>query len=108
MNWVFASIMGLAVGQIVVCGMSFGLLLSLIARIIYLMRAVMVVVPCKVSIILEGLDLLWLFIGVIFKGPSANWGHAILSVAFIGVTVLLYKIDNYYNLYVEADDDETD
>lgn len=106
MNWVFASIIGLAAGQVIVCGMSLGLLISIVGRIIYLLRAVIVVVPCKVSVWMEGLDFLLLIMGVVFKGPGANWGHVLFSMAFIGTTLLLYKIDTTYNLYVEEDDED--
>lgn len=105
MNWVFASIIALTIGQVASCGFSFAALLSIIGRLVFFLRMVGSVVPGKVSMGFEAANLFFVFLGIVFSKHGVDWVGVLLSLLFCGLVCLLYVIDDRFYLYVVADDD---
>lgn len=106
MSLVFISLIGVTVLQVVVCGFTFQLIFSLVARVLFLMRMLGSVIPIKVSLALEGVDLFFVILPVIMNAGTDDWVGLLLTLLFCAGAALLYIIDNAMFLYVVEDDDE--
>jgi len=106
MNWVFASIIALTVGQTAICGFSFALFLSYVGRIIFLLRRLGTVAPYKVSVGFEAADLFFVMLGLIFTKAQRDWVSTIFMLLFCAGVCLLYVIDDRFYLYVVSEDED--
>jgi hypothetical protein len=106
MNWVFSSLIVVTVAQTALCGFSFPLLLSYVGRAVFLLRAVVVVAPYRVSLALEAADLFAVAIWVVFSKSGVDWVAVGLTLVFGAVVSLLYILDDRLFLYVAVDEEE--
>lgn len=106
MNLVFISIIGASVLQVAILGFSFGLLFSIVGRILFLLRLLGSVVPVKLSMGLEVANLFIMCVVAIFQKSGHDWLGMLGNIVFCGIVILLYFIDNLFYLYVVEDDKE--
>lgn len=106
MSLVFISLAVLTVLQVIVCGFTLPLIFSLSGRILFLMRLLGSVIPIKVSLILEGCHLFFVFLPILMNAGSDDWVNVLLTLLLCAGCSLLYIIDNAMFLYVVEDDDD--
>lgn len=106
MNWVFINILLLSVGQTVLCGFSFPLLISFIGRAAFLLRLVGSVIPIKVSLGFEAADLFFVLLGIIFARGGHDWVNIAATLLFCALVAIHYLVDDSLYLYVVADEKE--
>ena len=108
MSWVFISVLMISVGQTVVCGFGFPLLISYIGRLIFMLRCVGSVIPYTVSMGFEAAHLFFTFLGLIFSKNGVVWVNVLFSLLFCAVVCSIYFIDDRFYLYVVVDDTDED
>lgn len=108
MNLVFGSVILVLVLQIAFAGFHLPLLLSLIGRVMFLLRMLGTVIPVKYCYYMEVGHLFFLFLNMVFKGAETDWLSLGLNIVGCALTALLYYIDDRHYLYIIEDDVEED
>ena len=111
MSWVFISIIGITIAQLVICRglrwMGLCFLITLIARLFFLGRLIGATSKVKSIVIAEGFSVGMLVLFNILSKYPTNWVALVLYALISGICCLIMLIDDTFYLYVTEDVDDT-
>lgn len=109
MSWVFISVLLLTVLQFILCHglrwLFISVILTLIARIMFMGRAIGAIVKVKNICILEGFSVGILVLINILSKHQTDWLKLLLFIIFTGLCCLIMFIDDALFLYVTEDEE---
>ena len=95
------------VGQLLTCGFSLWWIVSLICRMIFILRSFGIIFKTKPLFVGEGFSLgmmlLWYFL---FRKESIPWLTILLTVLFTGLVVFLEWLDGILYVYEVIDEED--
>lgn len=108
MNLILFFIMLSTVLQVVLCKFSLWWFISLIVRILFMLRMIGITLKVKGLAIGEGVSVMLLIVFyMLFHGDNPiNWGRLLLNIIFTGLCVLLMYLDDLLYVYTTEDADD--
>lgn len=93
------------VGQAIICKFSLALLIAIIGRILFLLRARGVVIDFKISRNLEIAAIAVQIIGLIYS-KHPNWVGIVSTIIGCGASIFLMYLDTKLYLYITEDEEK--